>query len=346
MTDLICDVGSTPGHPFPEQPEVGPAPLTALALRAMPTALHFRRSHFAVPAWQPETRIEVTGSVESPRVLTLGDVQRGTTRTVSAVLECAGHRRAELHPDASGVPWSLGAVSEAAWTGVPLREVLHEAGVLSGAVAVAFHGRDRGRRPETAIPVAFSRAIALAKALHPDTLLAWEMNGEAIPPVHGGPLRVIVPGHYAVDSVKWVDGITVLERHFDGPFQAVDYRLGEGTAGELHELPVHSLVLQPSPANRVERGANEVSGIAWGGSGGIARVEVAIDGADWRDATIAPTTPWGRTYWRLSWHADPGAHRIAARATDASGVTQPETPRWNPRGYANNSVHRIALHAR
>ena len=338
-----------PADALAEEPEVRPAPPASLVLPVMPTALHFRRSHFPIPATRPA--VSLSGAVGKPVRLTVDELrERWSPRTVSVVLECAGHRRRELRPETPGIPWGLGAMSEAEWTGTPLRDVLAAAALSPRAISVAFRGSDRGSHRAAEGTESFGRGIALAKALDPDTLLAWEMNGQPIPAVHGGPLRAIVPGHYAVDSVKWLASIDVLEHGFDGVFQARDYRLyvldGEPEGVELHELPVHALLVRPADGERIDRGRSTLSGIAWGGRGGVARVEVSVDGRGWRDAELEPSTRWGRVFWRHSWYARPGLHAIAVRATDQAGVQQPDAPPWNELGYANNSVHRAALSVR
>jgi DMSO/TMAO reductase YedYZ molybdopterin-dependent catalytic subunit len=339
LTVLVENIPVPP--PLSSQPDVRPTPLAALDLPAIPTALHFRRSHFPVPEIDLAARLDVVGAVEAPLTLCVAELSaRWDARAVSAVLECAGHRRSELRPETPGVPWGVGAVAEAMWTGVRLRDVLLAAGISPAAVAVAFLGRDRGGHKSGAVNVPFGRAIDIAKALDEDTLLAWAMNGEPVPAAHGGPLRAIVPGHYAVDSVKWLERIIVLEQPFTGPFQTQDYRV---QGRELHELPVHALLVRPAAGKDVGRGRRGLSGVAWGGRGGIARVEVDVDGAGWRDAELVTGQQWGRTHWRLPWYARPGSHTIAVRATDASGSAQPDQPLWNELGYANNSVQCVSL---
>lgn len=326
------------------EPENRATPTPALGLRPMPTALHFRRNHFAAPRDRPA---ELTVEGLSERTFSASELlEAGPARDVTAVLECAGHRRTELEPPVAGVPWGVGAVSEADWRGLPLRELLLEVGIPSAARAVAFQGRDRGLRDNVGDAVSFSRAIALEKALDDDTLVAWQMNGEAIPAVHGGPLRALVPGHYAVDSVKWLERVTILESDFEGPFQRLDYRLStdDADAGiELHVLPVHSLLLGSDDGRPVDGGRGELSGIAWGGADGVASVEVSIDAEPWEPAELERASRWGRVFWRLEWHPTPGLHSVAVRATDGVGRRQPGAPQWNRLGYANNSVHRVEI---
>ncbi|HEX4518697.1 MAG TPA: sulfite oxidase [Gaiellaceae bacterium] len=335
--------------PQPElEPLTQPTPIDALGLRSIPTELHFRRRHFDLPSRLASHDLVLEG-VREVRVSPDELRSHPSRRTLPVVLECAGHRRAELRPPTAGVPWGVGAVAEARWTGVPLGALLREAGIQPGACAVSFQGRDRGSHFSSELRVPFARAIPLAKALDEDTLIAWEMNGEPIPELHGGPIRAIVPGYYAVDSVKWLERVTVLSSEFRGPFQQFDYRLfadaeGEGEGEELHALPVHSLISPPDESAAIAPGVHEVAGIAWGGSGGVERVDVRIDDGDWHEAELERPSDWGRVFWRYRWDAGRGPHVIAVRATDAAGTSQPDEPRWNRLGYSNNSIQRRAVH--
>jgi DMSO/TMAO reductase YedYZ molybdopterin-dependent catalytic subunit len=328
-------------------PAVGASPLSALALEQMPTGAHFRRDHFPLPGLDRSTwRLAVGGSVERPLELALEELQRLPRRELTVVLECAGHRRSELRPEPAGIPWRTGAVSEAVWAGTPLAEVLEFAGLRAGAQFVLLEGADRGPfRGEGEF--AFARALPLEKALHPDTLLAWEMNSEPLPEGHGLPVRAVVPGWYATDSIKWLARVAVLDRPFEGPFEAVDYRIpsADGTNGtRLTNLAVHALFTSVADGDRVPADEPTLRGIAWGGDGGVASVELSIDGGEWAPAALErPAGTYARVRWSFPWHAVPGLHTVAVRATDGAGTTQPESPRWNPSGYANSSVQRLRV---
>ncbi len=165
------------------EPETRPTPLDALELERIPTSLHFRRDHFPPPDLDPASfTLPVGGAVERPLLLTLDALREMPRRTLRVVLECAGHRRTDFdHPPAEGVAWDLGAVGEAAWTGTPLAGVLAEAGASRSATAVVLEGGDRGAFPGVPGDVSFGRGVPIAKALHPDTLLVWEINGEPLP---------------------------------------------------------------------------------------------------------------------------------------------------------------------
>jgi DMSO/TMAO reductase YedYZ molybdopterin-dependent catalytic subunit len=344
---------STPGALFPQSPapEIRnvPAPLRALGERHLPTAAHFRREHFPVPEIDPaEWRLTVAGAVRTPAIVTLAELRSLPLRTQPVVLECAGHRRAELRPATPGLQWSTGAVSEALWAGVLLRDLLERAGVDRSAREVVLHGADRGPFADLPGTHSYSRSLPVRKALDPDTILAVEMNGDPIPPEHGGPVRAIVPGWYATDSVKWLERIQVSADEFDGPFQALDYRFATieaaGPGARMERMPVHSLVTDPADAAVLDAGTVRVRGIAWSGAGAVTRVDVRVDDEPWRRAAIVGRSGrHGRTFWELVWDARPGVHEVAVRARDATGAVQPEEPVWNRGGYVVNAVHRVAV---
>lgn len=189
----------------PAAPENRPTPLTELLAARTPTGTHYRRNHYPYPAVDPASwRLPVTGAVARPAEYTLDQLRAMPARSWTVLLECAGHRRTEFSPAISGVQWSLGALSQAHWTGVPLYRILDPAGVRDDAVEVVFHGADRGTFAELPGTHTFSRSLPVHKALHPDTIIAYEMNGAPLPREHGAQARMIVPGWYAMDSVKWL----------------------------------------------------------------------------------------------------------------------------------------------
>jgi len=336
-------------RPLSAQPEIRPTPLAALGALELPTSLHFVRSHFGVPplergAWT----LELAGAVERPLTFSLADLKERQSVTKAVVLECAGHRRNEFRPGAAGLQWGLGAVSEARWTGVRLADLLAEALPADGACEVLMQGVDRGPHKASPVDVRFARSISFGRAAGGDVLLAWEMNGRPIPPKHGAPLRAIVPGCYAVDSVKWLGRIEVLTRPFSGPFQRVDYRLREsandGDGAVLHELRVNALIVTPSAGARLGSGVVELSGVAWGGRGGVESVELRAGGGAWKAAELAaPGDETGLSHWAGTLELPPGEHTIEVRAHDGDGNVQPAVPEWNVLGYANNSIHRVPI---
>jgi DMSO/TMAO reductase YedYZ molybdopterin-dependent catalytic subunit len=328
------------------------ARLEALGGEVMRAAEHFRREHFPAPGIDRDGwRLVLGGLVKTPGILALSDLQGLPARTLPVVLECAGHRRAELSPAVPGLQWELGAVSEARWTGARLRDLLERAGLDPRATEVVLTGADRGPFEGDGGCHAYGRSLPLRKAIDPDTLLAYEMDGGPIPAEHGGPVRAIVPGWYATDSVKWLERIQVTAEEFGGPFQAIDYRFATaddpGPGERMERVPVHSLVTEPAAGATLDPGAGRIRGVAWSGGGVVTRVEVQVDGGEWRRATIRGRSGlYGRTRFEHPFTAEPGRHTIAVRARDAGGDTQPQEPVWNRRGYRNNAVHRITVTVR
>jgi DMSO/TMAO reductase YedYZ molybdopterin-dependent catalytic subunit len=331
-----------------DPPENRPSTLADLMPDVTPIRSHYRRNHFPYPqidlgAW----RLEVGGAVRRPAMLGLRDLREMPQRTLRVLLECAGHRRTDYLPPAPGVQWGLGALSQADWTGVALADVLSATGPLYDAVEVVLHGADRGAFAEAPGVHSFSRSLPLAKALHPDTVLALAMNGEPLPVEHGAPVRAITPGWYAMDSVKWLTSIEVVTAPFRGVFQELDYRFqpagGEGIGERIDETPIHSLFVSVSDGDTLRAGASELAGIAWGG-GGVAAVEVRVDAGPWALAKLEAAGSYERARWSIAVDLGPGlTHELAVRATDVNGRTQPAMPIWNKRGYVNNSVQRISV---
>lgn len=327
-----------------------PTPLAGLQLAEIPTDLHFVRDHFPAPtihaaAWTAELRGETT-------LMLNADLLRAfPKRTLRVVLECAGHRRVEFRPIPPGVPWACGAISEARWTGASLAALLRLAGIPADAREVVLEGADAG-------PVAgfdgihrFARSLPLTKALEADVLLAYEMNGEPIRVDRGGPVRAIVPGWYATDSVKWLKRIWITSREFDGVFQAHDYRLqvpgDPGRGRRMTELPVQALITTPENGKEgpAEPGV-QVRGIAWGGTGGVAHVLVRVDRGPWARAQLGPSQgEYSRIRWETHCTLAPGPHEITCRAIDEAGCPQPVRPMPNVHGYANNAIHRVHFKA-
>jgi DMSO/TMAO reductase YedYZ molybdopterin-dependent catalytic subunit len=335
-------------EPGIDAPENRPAPLAALVAGVTPISVHYRRNHFPYPDIDVSTwHLSVVGAVERPLALTLDEIVALPARDTTALLECAGHRRTEFLPPIPGVQWGLGALSQARWGGVSLASVLELAGVRADAVEVVFHGADIGPFAEVPGVHTFSRSIPVAKAMHPDTLLATTMNGEPLPREHGAPIRSLVPGWYAMDSVKWITQIELVTEPFRGPFQELDYRfqpVGEtGIGSRIDEMPAHSLFLSIVDGQQMPAGSQEISGIAWAGAA-VADVDVRVDGGDWQPAKLRRFGAYERVLWSVILDLAPGRHTVAVRATDGNGRTQPDAPIWNRRGYVNTSIQRFTVH--
>ena len=276
--------------------------------------------------------LTVEGRVKEPRVWSYEELMELPERTVFATVECAGNGRSFLAPRQAGVQWGAGAVGHAEWTGVPLNLVLELSGLEPDALEVLFEGADTGTESDHPEPMPFERSLPLAKALHPDTLLASRMNGEILEPMHGYPLRLLVPGWYGVASVKWLRRIEVVNKPFRGYFQSVKYTFQRQTLTGVETEVVgpmmsKSEIIRPRSGAVLPLGGNRVFGVAWAGEDEVSRVEVSTDGGDtWNDATLmGPQAPYSWTLWEYPWEAgSPGEYTILARATSSGGEVQPE----------------------
>lgn len=326
-----------------------------------PIDTFYTRNHGAIPDLDAASwRLAVTGLVD--RELELG-FEELTTRfrsdRVVATLQCAGNRRAGFnairHVDGED-PWGPGATSNAAWRGAPLAAVLEAAGVRAGGdLHVEFEGPDVTTLATPAQP--YGSSVPLAKALSAEVLLAYEMNDEPLPRLHGGPVRVVVPGYIGARSVKWITRITVRDSPSDNYFQAVAYHILPADADPdtfdpsagipLSSVALNCDVLTPRDGAVLAPGPVTISGYAFAGDDrGVARVDVSLDdGVTWRQADLAPqSSPWSWRLWSLTVDAAPGQLAVTARAWDGIGAQQPESAAalWNPKGYANNSWARVS----
>ena len=231
---------------------------------------------------------------------------------------------------------------------------LDRARLRSTARDIVFKGADYGEEEEegVALELDYRRSLPMDKALHPDTLLAYEINGEALTPVHGYPLRLIVPGWYGMASVKWLVNIEAWDRPFDGFFQKRRYvSINEGIENNLDREPVSivkvkSLITRPRHGEVIQQGPFTLRGLAWSGTGEVTKVEVSTEGGRaWQEARLlGESLPNAWRLWEVDWHASqPGHYIFMVRATDSSGDAQPTSIAWNFRGYANNSIHTIAV---
>jgi DMSO/TMAO reductase YedYZ molybdopterin-dependent catalytic subunit len=320
----------------------------------MPNARFYVRNHFDTPRLDPASwRLEVGGLVEHPMRLSLRDLRNMRSQTLVATLECAGNGRSLFDPPADGEQWHFGAVSTAEWTGAPLTEILDRAGSTPGALGIVFRGADQGNVEETADPIRFERSLSVADARHSGSLLAYAMNGEPLPLEHGYPLRLIVPGWYAVASVKWLTEIEVIGTRFGGYFQTERYVYETLRGGAIVREPVRlqrvrSVITEPAAGQDVAVGDVVIRGVAWSGAAPIEKVQVSIGQGPWQDASlIGQQYPHSWQWWELLIRIDhPGQTMVRARATDHAGHTQPERPEWNRLGYGGNAIQRLRVLAR
>lgn len=279
--------------------------------------------------------------------------------TYQLVLECAGNGRGGFSPQAAGNQWKEGAVSCAMWTGVRLRDVLNSVGIKSDAVYIGYYGKDlhlSGDPNKSTI----SRGVPIKKALEDETLLAWAMNGQDIPLLHGFPLRLVVGGWPASVSGKWLNRISVRNKIHDGEkMDGTHYRVpinpieaGMKVADDqlkiIESMPIKSVITYPRSGAMIPDGTTlDLRGQSWAGDFAVKEMQYSIDfGATWQKCELL--APKNRLAWQR-WTAkvkfpQKGYYEVWAKATDSKGVSQPMViPAWNPAGYLNNACHRIAV---
>ncbi len=332
-------------------------PAEAFASWITPNDRFFVRSHFGPP---PSDRIDpaswrlsVKGLVAAELRLSLSDLARFEEAGVTAVVQCSGNGRAFHRPRTAGVQWRKGAVGNARWTGVRLRDVLAKASVQPKARHLHLLGADRPVLPSTPL---FLRSIPIEKALHPDTILAYKMNGEPLPLLHGAPLRLIAPGWMADACVKWLADLTLSETEAPGYYMQIAYRypvrpVRPGENIEPADLrPVEAMIVKSFITSPHDGGTANgdvvVQGVAWTGEGRIVSVEVSADGGrTWSKARLTgDEVPYAWRSWEHAWRpARSGSHVLLCRATDDRGHTQPERSPWNPSGFLWNGWDRVTV---
>ena len=328
-----------------------------------PNSSMFIRNNGLVPEGiDPKTwTLTIDGeSVKNKKTYTLAELKsKFEQHTYQLTLECGGNGRAEFDPPAKGNQWTIGAVHCASWTGVRLRDVLEDAGIKSNAVYIGFHAVDKHLSMDPK-KEPISRGCPMSKALQDETLLAFKMNGEDIPLIHGLPLRLVAGGWPASVSGKWVNRISIRDKVHDGTkMTGTAYRIpckpvapGEKVKDEdmciIESMPVKSLITYPKTGAMLEKGkALNIRGHAWAGELEVVKMEYSIDyGSTWKTGTIEK--PANRLAWQhFSATIDfpkSGYYEVWARAIDTNGLAQPMLlPGWNPKGYLNNACHRIAI---
>src|SRR6266542_3403740 len=332
-------------------------PLEGLRYDVTPPGLHYVLVHYDIPATNGANwRLTIDGCVEQPLSFGLTELRAMGRRTLRVTLECAGNGRAALQPRPISQPWLNEAVGTAEWTGVLLSDLLRAAGIGSDAVDVVFTGADHG--VERGVEQDYQRGLSVTEAIDSGAIVAWEMNGQPLPPQHGYPLRLVVPGWYGMASVKWLTEITVLDRAFRGFQQAYAYRLRQEedeVGAPLARIVPRALMAPPgipefhSRCRIVDAGPCLLEGRAWSGFGAIDVVEVSADGGKtWTAAELEydVDSPWAWSAWRLEWEAEPGEYELCCRARDEAENVQPVEAEWNLGGYANNAVQRVPVTVR
>ncbi|MDI3314998.1 MAG: sulfite oxidase [Mycobacterium sp.] len=328
-------------------------PLPALVEANLTPVHHFYvRNHFLIPALDAARwRLTVTGHVLRRRTYSLQQLYALRAHTRVVTLECAGNNRSALAPPVSGPQWGLGAAGTAAWTGVPLIDILDQVGPKVGGREVVFRGADCGQVDGSAQNVFFERSLSLDDIAESGALLAYAMNGAPLSPRHGYPLRLVVPGWYGMASVKWLTEIDVIDHSFTGHFQTRQYRYEWLRGGQIVSEPVQrqqvrAIIAQPVDEQRFARGNVTITGLAWSGVAPIAQVWVSVGERPWQQARLLgrpASDRWRR--WELPIRVDqPGATTVRARAVDHAGRTQPQRPEWNRQGYGVNAVQTITIH--
>src|SRR5256714_8211810 len=272
-----------------------------------PTELFYMRSHYPTPKLDRASyQLRVNGAVSHPLTLSYEDLRNMRSETRVATLECAGNGRVFLVPQVQGAQWELGAVSNAEWTGVPLRALLERAGLAEDACEIVLEGADRGipkEEPRPPGPISYTWSLPRAKALRPEVLIAYEMNGRELRPDHGFPVRAIVPGHYGMASVKWLTSIRAVREPFHGYWQTSDYAYWAAMDGKplrraLGEMQLKSEIARPRVYETLAPNRNyTISGAAWAGETDVTEIAVSTDGGrTWTEEELVD--PVRRHAWR------------------------------------------------
>jgi DMSO/TMAO reductase YedYZ molybdopterin-dependent catalytic subunit len=301
-----------------------------------PTESFYVRTHFPIPSIDRDAWwLRIEGEVENSFAINYEELLESESVTIPATLECAGNNRSFLERKVKGVQWGLGAVGTAEWTGVPLSILLDRACVKTNGRHVVLEGADAGMLEDPKSPpgeLKFARSIPVVKA-RADVLLAYKMNGRDLPPQHGFPMRAIVPGWYAMASVKWLQRIIVTEQPFTGYYQTIDYAYWERREAiaeltPLTEMQIKAQIAKPAEGDIVTANSRvRVHGAAWTSKGEIQKVELSTDeGATWTEAKLlGESKPNAWRLWEFNWQTPTatGTQTLIARATDSLGRMQP-----------------------
>jgi DMSO/TMAO reductase YedYZ molybdopterin-dependent catalytic subunit len=325
-----------------------------------PTKNHFIRNNGIPPEnTSPDGwKVTIDGLVDKPMTLTIDELKKKfDVVTMALTIECGGNGRGFFNPPASGNQWTYGAVGCSEWTGVRLADVLKAAGLKKDAIYTAHVGADTHLSgKEGKLPI--SRGVPIEKAMNENNLIAFAQNGAAIHPMNGAPVRLVIPGWPGSFSQKWLTRVWLREKVHDGPkMTGSAYRLpprpvapgtkvSSKTMVLIEAMPVKSLITNPATGLKTSDKKIEVRGHAWAGDRAVNDVHVSIDfGATWIEAKLDdPVNPYAWQNWKAEVEFPQiGYYEIWARATDSKGVSQPFAIAWNPKGYLNNSMHRVAV---
>jgi DMSO/TMAO reductase YedYZ molybdopterin-dependent catalytic subunit len=321
-----------------EEPKNLESPIDQIDSYLTPTELFYIRCHFPMPELDRASyQLRIDGAVKEPFALSYDELRSMPSETRIATLECAGNGRVFLVPQVAGAQWELGAVSNAEWTGVPLRTLLERAGLAEDACEIVFEGADHGEPKEGPMPpglVSYVWSLPLAKAMQPEVLIAYKMNGRELMRDHGFPVRALVPGHYGMASVKWLTRIQAVREPFHGYWQTSDYAYWASLGGQpvrrmLGEMKLKSEITRPRDYETLAPGRSyTICGAAWAGETDVTEIAVSTDGGQtWSEAKfVDPVRRHAWRRWKFDWQTpkEPGKYTLLARAKDASGRSQPD----------------------
>ncbi len=301
-------------------------------------------------------RLTVRGHVANPLSLSLKALEAMPRAEIAAINQCSGNSRGFFSPRVEGAQWGNGAMGNALWSGVPLRVILDRAGVRPGAVAVRIKGMDAPLVDDAPL---FMKSLDIDHARDGEVMLAFGMNGAALPLLNGAPLRLVVPGWYSTYWVKMVEDIEVLAQPDDNYWTATAYRIPDTPGADIRPgqtgfglVPINRMVPRSFVTNlrdgaKVAPGPEvALRGIAFGGDCGVARVEISTDGGgNWSEAELGPDEgKYGFRRWQARWRPGrPGAGTIKVRCTNDNGLVQPEAATWNGSGFMRNVVETVTV---
>jgi sulfite oxidase len=316
-------------------------PLNVLEGAITPLPVFFVRNNDTIPQIDRDSwTLTIDGLVERSLTITYADLRRLPAVSYVTVLQCSGNGRARFTaqgPEPEGIQWHNGAVGNAEWVGVSVRTLFEQAGVSHTAIQAECIGGDAART---------TRGVEVTKLMD-DAILAYAINGELLPVIHGGPVRLIVPGWGGINSIKWITGMRLIDHESSSDYNQQKYVIVDEQGhqlGKVREITVNSVISNIRPDQRLTAGATVVRGYAWAPNG-IERVEISADGGDaWHAARLmADLGPRSWRQWEWSWEATPGTHVLASRAMDRAGNVQPETVAYNQQGYLMNAIDKVRV---